>query len=150
MILNLSKKTIISSNPIYRTSNLFGLGLSFRNCLYKNDSIVFQNCGVLCGVFLSGNADILFINSDNAISRIEALGNGVFLKAKKSRTIVLLQKGNVTLTDTEVGDILDLNAELTTAQKKSFLKVSELALPVPGAVISKSQNANAESYNYWR
>ena len=144
MILNLSKKTIISSNPCYRTGNILGLGLLFRNCLGKNDSIVFQNCGILCGFFLSGNAEILFINSDNAIIRIERLCGGIVVKAKKSKTVVLLQKGNLALTDTEVGDVLDLNAELTTAQKKRFVKVPELVVSVPGAMISKSQKSGIQ------
>lgn len=139
MILNLSKKTIISSNPLYRTSNVFGLGFLFRHCLDKNDSVVFQNCRTLCNLFLKNDTDVLYVNSDNVINRIDLLRRGIFLNAGEVRTIVLLPKGNAILTDTEIGDILDLNAELTTAQKKKFLKVPELVVPVPGAVISKTQ-----------
>lgn len=143
MILNLSKKTIISSNPLYRTSKVVGLGLLFRHYLDKNDSIVFQNYRILCRVFSSDDADVLFINADNAISRIDTFCARIFLKANKNKMVVLLAKGNTTFTNTEVGDILDLNAELTTAQKKIFLKVPELVVPVPGAVISKSQKIDS-------
>ncbi len=141
MILNLSKKAIISSNPLYRTGNVFGMGFLFRHCLDKNDSIVFQNCQTLCGLFLDNEIDILFINPDNSIYSINVLIKRVFLRVIGGGTIVLLPKGNAALTDTKVGDILDLNAELTTSQKKIFLEASELVGSVPGAVISKSQKS---------
>lgn len=139
MILNLSKKTIISSKPLYRTGRGCGLGFLFGHYLIKNDSVVFQNCRTICRLFPVDDADVLFINMDNSICKINVSCRNVFLTAKEGKTIVLLPKGNAAFTDTEVGDILDLNAELTTAQKKNFLKVPELVVPVPGAVISKSQ-----------
>jgi len=139
MILNLSKKTIISSNPLYRRGNVFGVGFLFRHYLNKNDAVVFQNCQILCGLFLNSKADILFINPDNSICKIKVLKERVFLRVIGRKAIVLLPNGNAHFTDTKVGDILDLNAELTTAQKKKFLKMPKLVVPIPGAVISKSE-----------
>ena len=134
MILNLSKKVIISSNPLYRRSRVFGLFFLTTHCLLKNDSIVFQNCRVLCKLFLGDEADIIFINPDNSISEIDTNCRKLFLRAWDSRTIVLLPKGNAAFTNTQTGDILDLNAELTPAQKKSFLRMPEIVVPLPGSV----------------
>lgn len=142
MILNLSKKTIISSNPRYVIIRGFGLGFLLRSSFGRNDSIVLQNCRVLFRLFGATDAEALHVNFDNSIGKVSSCGKKLFLRVGEGSTIVLLPKGNIALSDTRLGDIINLNAELTTAQKKSFLKASKLVVPVPGAVISKADSGN--------
>ena len=134
MITNLTKKVPIARNPVY-PSNLFsrGRGMIF-NDFTDFDAMVFNHCNSIHTMLMQINIDVLFIDIENSICdlRKQLVPWKLLVRSASAVAVIELPSGTIDMTKTEIGDILNLNAELTSEEIE---KQKEL-LPTPEAVIS--------------
>jgi uncharacterized membrane protein (UPF0127 family) len=131
MICNLSKRNIIARRPI----TALGFAARARGMIGRTfgdfDAMVFHRCGSIHTFGMSMPIDVLFVDSEN---RICALRQGLvpwvpFVRAGRATAVIELPTGTIARTNTESGDILDLNAELTEAARKDMVEKGLLATP---------------------
>ncbi len=116
MIHNLTKKNIISRSPFYATGFILRargmIGRSFASADF--DAMVFERCGSIHTLFMSEAIDVVFIDSDNKVcgvrSELAPWRPGVVVRG--ARSVIELPAGAIALLNIEVGDIVDLNAEV--------------------------------------
>ena len=122
MINNLTKKNIISHNPIYATS----LMQRTRGMLFNNfdnfDAMVFNNCHCIHTMFMQIKIDILFVDCENCICdlRKELLPWRLMVRSKQALSVIELPEGSIERLNIEIGDIVDINAELTMDAKEQL------------------------------
>lgn len=119
MIRNLTKKSVISKEPYVAGSFLDrGRGMIMRS-FGRFDSMVFHRCNAIHTMFMSINIDVLFVDSGNTISgvRRRVVPWTPIVRCSGAANVIELPEGTIDRTGTEVGDVLDLNAELTEAEK---------------------------------
>ena len=138
MIRNLTKKVPIARKPVY-PSNFFsrGRGMIF-NSFSDFDAMVFNHCNSIHTMLMQINIDVLFIDIENSVCdfRKQLIPWKPLVRSARAVAVIELPAGAIDKTKTEIGDILDLNAELTVEEKE---KQKEL-LPSPEAVISMESN----------
>ncbi len=141
MIINLTKKTIISSSPNFRLVRIMRAGIVPKNSLLAYDCLVLQNCKIALNFSKLNKIEVLFVDASNRVCKIlSGVPNTTFfLRAPRSVSILILPKGALELNLTEIGDIIDLSAELTAQTKKSLSSLSDrIVIPVPDAAIMNS------------
>jgi uncharacterized membrane protein (UPF0127 family) len=120
MICNLTKKKAISHHTFYALSFWQrGRGMIGRN--FDNfDAMVFNQCNSIHTMFMSQKIDVLFVDIENKVCalRKSLLPWRPFIRYPKAVTVIELPEGNIERTGTELGDVLDLNAELSDNQTK--------------------------------
>lgn len=115
MIINLTKNTTISRKTEYATGLIQrGRGMIGRQ-FTDFDAMVFENCNSIHTMLMSMRIDVLFVTKEN---KIFAAHKNVapwrpVLRCKQAITVIELPAGNIDITHTDVGDVLDLNAELS-------------------------------------
>ena len=138
MIINLTKKVPIARRPIY-PSNFFSRsrGMIF-NDFTDFDAMVFNHCNSIHTMLMQINIDVLFVNIENSICdlRKQLAPWRLLVRFHHAVAVIELPAGMIDKTNTEIGDVLDLNAELTTEEKEK----QEKLLPSPEAVITMEPN----------
>lgn len=143
MIFDLTKKSIISHKPhfFYKFSANIR-GMAKRN-FSKYDAFVFQNCRGIHTFLCKETMDVLFIDSENRVSKIlKGFRPWTFkISPKNSMCLVCLPEGSVEKYNIEHGDLLDLNAEVTKSTEEQLNEVGSLIEPTPKTVFNKSSKA---------
>ncbi len=136
MILNLTKRIVISKEPRYAVGFLErGRGMIGRN--FSNfDAMVFEKCNCIHTIFMSQKIDVLFLTGDNVVCMArEGLRPWVpFARCAAAVAVIELPDGTIGRTGTREGDILDLKAELSQNGRdllagKNFMTEAETAVP---------------------
>jgi len=114
MIINLSKKTILSHSPFYATSVIQrARGLIGRK-FDSFDAMIFERCNTIHTFFMTIEIDVIFINSDNQVCDLckSVPTWKPFLKGQnKAFSVIEMRKGSIFEKNIEIGDIFDLKAE---------------------------------------
>ena len=105
------------------------------------DAMVFHRCGAVHTMFMSINLDIVFLDRENRICGInEKTAPWKFLIRKPGAvTVIEMPEGIIARTDSEVGDFVDLNAELAD-KKILFNGRLDVVVPTATAISFKSEN----------
>jgi uncharacterized membrane protein (UPF0127 family) len=144
MIINLTKNKIIAKKTLFAVSfTARGRGMIGRT-FEDFDAMVFNRCNSIHTMLMGMKIDVLFVNSENSICEIrkELLPWKPFIRCSKAVTVIELPCGTIDRTGTEIGDILNLNAEVTQDTEQ---KLEQHLLPTPEAVISiNSPSVNIE------
>ncbi len=119
MIWNLTKKTVISKKPVAANSFVSRargmIGKKFENF----DAMIFYNCNSIHTMLMSIPLDVIFLNKSNKICEIRE--NLVpwkpFVRAEEAWAVIEWPVGTVKNSNTEKGDILDLNAQVSDPNK---------------------------------
>ena len=140
MITNLTKKVHIAKKPIY-PSNLFsrGRGMIFRN-FNDFDAMVFNHCNSIHTMLMQIKIDVLFVDIENRVCdfRKELVPWKPFVRSAPAVAVIELPCGKIEQTKTEIGDILDLNAELSTKEQEKRKQL----IPSPEAVVPMKPETN--------
>jgi len=135
MIINLSKKKILSHSPIYAVDFFTrGRGMIFRK-FDDFDGMVFNRCNCVHTMFMTMQIDILFIDLDNRVCylREKQVSWHPWIRSGKAIAVIELPSGKISETGTELGDILDLNAEMVerkVSEMSELLTASDLIIPM--------------------
>lgn len=140
MIINLTKKTIISNKPNFRLARFLRAGIVPRNSFLDSDCIVFQNCKMAFNLSKLEDIEVVFTDTSNSVCKIFSSSElKFFLRASKSFTILILPKGSLEKTFTEIGDLIDLSAELTAQTRKNLgFRSDSIVIPVPDTAMMKA------------
>ncbi|MCX6983468.1 MAG: DUF192 domain-containing protein [Lentisphaerae bacterium] len=115
MIHNLTKKTVIARKSfVAMTFHDRARGLIGRD--FQNfDAMVFNNCSSIHTMFMSMGIDVLFVDRNNKICGLRRnLSPWIpFVRSPGAFCVIELPAGTVERSNTEKGDVIDLNAELT-------------------------------------
>ena len=138
MIINLTNKRVIARRP--KTALGFierGIGMIGRD-FSDFDAMVFHNCNAVHTMLMRIKIDILFVDGENRICEIrKRLVPWVpVVRSANAVTVVELPEGIIEETATELGHILDLNAELT---EEAIKEPEQQLMPAPDAVISMNE-----------
>ncbi len=136
MIHNLTRKKLIARKPLVAlTFYERGRGMIARD-FRDFDAMVFNNCACIHTMFMSIPIDVLFVDRENKICglRKNLMPWIPFARGPGAISVIELPMGTIERTDTEKGDILDLNAELTEKAKvellsKEFATAAHPAMP---------------------
>jgi uncharacterized membrane protein (UPF0127 family) len=116
MIINLTQKKYIARSPFYAQGYIVRLrGMLGRSFATTNfDAMVFSNCNCIHTMFMQSHIDVIFVRRDNVVSKICVALPPWKLWAREADafTILELPVGVITNTNTHIGDVLDLSAEL--------------------------------------
>lgn len=136
MIHNLTKNNVIAHKIVIaegfarRATGM--IGKSFDSF----DAMVFYRCKSIHTIFMSMKIDVLFVDSENIICEIRErlLPWKPLVRCSKATTVIELPSGRVEKVGAEVGDVIDLNAELTKETEKklraSIIQAPEAAIPL--------------------
>ena len=140
MIINLTKKNIIAHRPITAIS-FFERGRGMIGRRFDDfDAMIFNRCNSIHTMFMSIKIDVLFLNSENIICdfRKELVPWIPFVKVRNAQSVIELPAGVIEKTEIEIGNCIDLNAELTAKQyqelKKQILSTPEVIVPIKDQV----------------
>ncbi|MCP4176493.1 MAG: hypothetical protein GY756_01900 [bacterium] len=142
MIINLTQKKIISNRPLYANSFTYKLNGLRKKYFKEYDAVVFQNCNFIHTVFTLDNYDIVFATPDNKICKIITnikLTHPAHYSIS-ANSIVCLQANIVKNSNSKLGDIIDLNAEISKSYKKELLRSNPLiSASVEGSFIKSNK-----------
>ena len=138
MIINLTRKTVLSKKPNFRLEMFLRTGIIPKNSFLKSDCLVFQSCSMAINISRLKNIEIIFTDSANSVSKIiKASESRIFLRMRKALTTLILPEGIIERTQTQLGDLIDLSAELTRQVKKDYLRRDdELIVGIPNTAMS--------------
>ena len=135
MIINLTKNKILANSPIVALSFLArGRGMIGRN-FDDFDAMIFNECNSIHTMFMRIRIDVLFIDRSDKICdlRKQLRPWRPFIRSAEAVSVIELPSGIIERTETVIGDILNLNAEVTK-EKEEIINRSMLS--TPEAVIS--------------
>lgn len=137
MISNLTKNSVVARRPFYARSLLDrGRGMIGRD--FTNfDAMVFEHCNTIHTFFMVIPLDILFIDQEN---KVVDLRKGLrpwipLVRCGSAVSLLELPAGNIEISRTEIGDSLDLNAEVTLEVKNKLINKELLETPAATAAI---------------
>ena len=137
MIINLSKKTLLARCP----QVALGLLARGRGMIGKDfsdfDALVFHNCNSVHTMFMRIDIDLLFIDIENGICGVrENLPPWrPLLREPHAVTVIELPAGAVAMARAAVGDKIDLNAELTQAEKGKLLTAAGVVIAAADSLL---------------
>ena len=136
MILNLTKKNVIAKKSIVAdgfAARAFGMiGRRFDGF----DAMIFHRCNSIHTMLMSMKIDVLFVDSENRVceTRERLLPWRPFVRCADATTVIELPEGRLEQIGAEVGDLIDLNAELTKETENNFeptvIQAPEAAIPL--------------------
>jgi len=136
MIYNLTKKSVVARRPVSAITFLSrGRGMIGRD-FTDLDALVFQNCASIHTFFMRINIDVLFLDRENVIRGLrENLRPWCpLVRCDDAVSVIELPAGAASRSACELGDTLDLNAELTEAEKRKLAN-GKLLMPTPETVL---------------
>lgn len=125
MILNLTRKTILSKTPRRAagfSERLFGMiGRKFT----AFDAMVFDHCNAIHTCFMTESIDVIFVSKDaKVLKTIQNLSSWrPFVYCKNAFYVIELPLGIISCTGTAEGDLLDLACVLKPELEKSLARV---------------------------
>ena len=134
MILNLTKKNIIAKKIIVAdkfATRAFGMiGRKFNGF----DAMVFHRCNSIHTMLMTMKIDVLFVDSENRIceTRERLLPWRPLVRCSKAATVIELPEGRLEKVGAEIGDVIDLNAEMT---RETEIKLNSRIIQAPEAAI---------------
>lgn len=137
MIYNLTKKNIIARNPKF----LHGISISFCDSINKKfrdfDAVVWQNHNAFYNFFSRSKKDIIFVDINNSVCKIAEYAGifNVIMHSKTAIWTICLPSGEASRKNIEVGDKVDLSAELTATEKANLMKRQGIIPSVPTTMI---------------
>ena len=138
MIINLTNKRVIARKPT-TALGIFERGRGMIGRDFSDfDAMIFHDCNAVHTMFMRIKIDVLFVDEGNCICEIrKRLVPWVpVVRSANAVTVVELPEGIIEETATELGHILDLNAELT---EEAIKEPEPQLMPAPGAVISMNE-----------
>ncbi len=119
MIWNLTKRTILSRRPVSAIGPFMRMRGMIARDFSEFDAMVFSNCACIHTCFMSISIDAVFLSEGNKVSSVRKSLEPwhPFVGAKDSTIVIELPEGAIAKSGTELGDILDLNAELCEPEK---------------------------------
>ncbi len=124
MIINLTRKTILSNTPRRAASfneRLFGMiGRKFVSF----DAMVFDHCNAIHTFFMTQPIDAVFVSKDvKVLKTVQNLSPWKpFVYCKNAFYVIELPLGIISCTGTTEGDSLDLACVLKPELEKSFVR----------------------------
>ena len=123
MIFNLDRRTYLAKSP--RTMISFGerlRGMIGRRFSPELDAAVFPNCNSIHTLFMGQPIDVVFLDAE---SRVVKLAVGLppwrpMTCARRAVTVIELPPGAIEASASEVGDIVNLNMNLTPEAAKNI------------------------------
>ena len=137
MIINLSKKTLLARCPQVATGLLArGRGMIGRD-FSDFDALVFHNCNSVHTMFMRINIDLLFVDIENSVCGVrENLPPWrLLLRDPHAVTFIELPAGAAAMARIEPGDRIDLNAELTQAEKGKLLTAAGVVIAAADSLL---------------
>lgn len=138
MILNLTRKTILSKTPRRAagfSERLFGMiGRKFTTF----DAMVFDHCNAIHTFFMTEPIDVVFVSKDvKVLKTVQNLSPWrPFVYCKNAFYVIELPIGIISCTGTMQGDCLDLACVLKPELEKSLGRVNTGMAPVaPGTAV---------------
>lgn len=134
--MNLTKNKVISRRPVF-AKNLITRGRGMIGRDFSNfDAMVFESCKSIHTMFMTIKIDVMFADKENSIIKIK---KGLtpwkpLIRCGKAFTVIELAEGTIEKTNTEIGDKIDLNAELSGAEIEK--KMQEGLLSAAGTVVT--------------
>lgn len=136
MICNLTKRTVLARRPVTALGPLMRgrgmIGRDFRDF----DAMVFPRCGSIHTFGMGMPIDVLFLDPENRICalRQRLIPWRVVLRTAGAVAVIELPDGAIVSSGTELGDFLDLHAELTELSlkqltAKSLFATAEVVMP---------------------
>jgi uncharacterized membrane protein (UPF0127 family) len=141
MIINLTKNKIIARKPLPAvTFAARGRGMIGRT-FSDFDAMVFNKCNCIHTMLMSMDIDVLFVDKDNRVCEVRRKLKpwNPLVRCAQASAVIELPAGAIDKTNTELGDILDLNAELSQETRKT---TEEQLLPAPDAVIPMNKQVD--------
>jgi len=136
MIINLTRKTVISNRPNFRLGMFVRAGIIPKNSFLKSDCLIFQNCATAVNISRLKNIEVIFTDSSNSVCRIiKAAESKIFLHVSKALTTLILPDGTIERSMTQMGDIIDLSAELSSHIKNKLIKNDKVLIGIPGTAM---------------
>ena len=140
MITNLTKKIHIARKPVYPSDFISrSRGMIFRD-FTDFDAMVFNNCSGIHTMLMQIKIDVLFIDIENRVCdfRKKLVPWKPMVRSAQAVAVIELPSGTIEETNTEIGDIIDLNAELSSEQKEQ----KEQLLPTPEVAVPMKPETN--------
>ena len=108
------------------------------------DAMIFNRCNSIHTMLMSINIDVLFIDSENKICdlRKELKPWKPFIRAGDAISVIELPEGTIKKTGTEIGDTVNLNAEVTQ-EKERELNQNFLVPPEAMTFLKTEINSNS-------
>ena len=141
MIINLTKNRIIAEKPLIALSFIErGRGMIGRK-FNGFDAMVFNRCNTVHTMMMAMNIDVLFLDSENVICTMHRKLTPwkLFVRSGNAVAVIELPEGTAERTGTEIGDVLNLNAEINRDKEE---ELKQHLLPTPEAVISMNKQVN--------
>ncbi|NOY74871.1 MAG: hypothetical protein GXP32_03660 [Kiritimatiellaeota bacterium] len=136
MILNLTKNNVIAKKTVVAekfAARAFGMiGRRFDDF----DAMVFNRCNSIHTMFMSIKIDVLFVDSENRIceTRERLLPWKPLVRCSEATIVIELPEGRLEQVGAELGDTIDLNAELTLETElklhSAIIQAPETAIPL--------------------
>jgi uncharacterized protein len=138
MIFNLTTQNCISQSPFYAISSwdrIVGMiGRDFEQTEF--DAMIFERCNMIHTCFMSISIDVIFVNRSNIVCGLrESLGPWhPFVRCGDAYFTLEVPIGTICGTGTGIGDIVDLQAELSGAvlnkkKNEDFMGAVNAAIP---------------------
>jgi len=135
MIINLTKKTVVAKVPVSAATFADrGRGMICRD-FNGFDAMVFNHCNCIHTMLMRINLDVIFVDSGNRVCdlREKLLPWKPLVRCGTASAVIELPEGAIRGSHTDVGDLLDLNAELTNETEK---KLAGALMPVPETMMT--------------
>jgi uncharacterized membrane protein (UPF0127 family) len=136
MIHNLTKNNVIAHKIVIAESFAQRATGMIRKNFESFDAMVFYRCNSIHTFFMSMKIDVLFVDSENRICEIRKrlLPWKPLVRCPKATAVIELPAGRLEDIGAEVGDVIDLNAELTKETENelraSIIQAPEAAIPM--------------------
>ena len=139
MIFNLTTRKSIAYKPFYAISTWHRIrGMIGRDFTASDfDAMVFENCNMIHSCFMSIALDVIFVSRDNIVCGLkENLSPWhPFIRCGNAYFTLELPSGTISRTQTALGNILDLRAELdgqilNEVEKQDFMGTVNVVIPL--------------------
>ena len=139
MIFNITKNKCIAYKPFYALSMWHRIrGMIGRNFAESDfDAMVFEKCNMIHSCFMSTAIDVIFVNRDNVICGLSAQWPPwrLMLRCHEAYFTLETPAGTISRTQSSVGDMVDLRAELDNEtlmmiKKDDFVGTVNAAIPL--------------------
>jgi uncharacterized membrane protein (UPF0127 family) len=138
MIINLTRKKYLARSPFYANGYILRMrGMLGRDFATSDfDAMVFSNCNSIHTMFMQCSLDVIFVRRDNVVCRVckNLPPWKLLVRSAEAFTTIELPCGIIAATDTQIGDVLDMSAELSAETEREMkgekiITVAETVIP---------------------
>lgn len=120
MIFNLTKKTILSESPLLRWGKLPYCYYITNELLSAYDSIILSNIAFVIIFPKKEKITTILLDKNNKITNIIPLKIPITSKYSIGNKTIYIKAKRITFSSTNIGDILDLNAETYNSEVRNL------------------------------